>query len=44
MFADRNYNDDLTLVNRKNNNSMIEDVDLMIIHLKNIMKFLELLF
>jgi UPF0271 protein len=36
VFADRNYNDDLTLVNRKNNNSMIEDIDLMIIHLKNI--------
>jgi UPF0271 protein len=32
-FADRNYNDDLTLVSRINNNSIINDVDMAFEHL-----------
>ncbi len=31
-FADRNYNDDLTLVNRKENNAIIEDIEALFEH------------
>ena len=31
-FADRNYNDDLTLVSRSENNAVIEDVDMVFEH------------
>lgn len=33
VFSDRNYNDNLTLVNRNNENSMITDINDSIIHL-----------
>lgn len=35
VFADRNYNDDLSLVSRANANAVITDADKMIDHVKN---------
>lgn len=35
VFADRNYNDDLTLVSRAENNAIIDDADTMLEHVRS---------
>ncbi|MEZ4797688.1 MAG: 5-oxoprolinase subunit PxpA [Flavobacteriaceae bacterium] len=35
VFADRNYNEDLSLVSRTQHNAIIKDVDVMTIHIQN---------
>ena len=35
VFSDRNYNDDLTLVDRKLNDAMITDADMSLKHLQS---------
>ena len=35
VFADRNYNDDLSLVSRAKENALIKDVDVMTRHIQN---------
>lgn len=35
VFADRNYNDDLSLVSRTKENAVIKDIDVMINHIQN---------
>jgi UPF0271 protein len=36
VFADRNYNDDLSLVSRSKENAIIKDIDVMTSHIQNI--------